>query len=410
MVTALALSTAAPALAFSFLDRAYGTPEVGLAPRSRAMGGTGAAMGTGAFSLINNPATLILTQGSRVQINAEGMRASENRFVPIFDTFDSFVDENAIAVNDFGYGDFQGGVVADEWGNGLRVSAGVFSRYDTRYDYQDERRTTDTSDEIVSNRFIETTGVLRTLTVGAAYDLDDNGSGVGVALNYYFGTVDDRDALVPFAATTGGSVVKMERNLDGVSLTFGATGRINDRLQIGAAIETAPQLNDDYTLWVNNEIATPDTLESGDLNLPLRFQGGATYRPRNSLATTFAADVVYTPWSDLEDHLDSKQKLEDTWEVRFGLEHVFYSGVSGRLGFRYGESYAMKEADRATFTFGFGYALNALSIDLAGEVGKRTSRQEPLRPRDEQSNAVGAGRDRVEDTMLRGVIGVSYAF
>ena len=51
--------------------------------------------------------------------------ASENRFVPIFDTFDSFVDENAIAVNDKEYGTLQGGETS--W-SGARMARSGWSR------------------------------------------------------------------------------------------------------------------------------------------------------------------------------------------------------------------------------------------------------------------------------------------
>ncbi len=411
VLAAAVLVSARPASAFSFLDRAYGTPQLGLSARSRAMGGAGAAMSDGVFSLVDNPANLVLLRGNRVQFTGAMARASESRLVPLFDTFDSFVDETAVAVNDNGYGELQGGVVLDHWGGrGVIVSGGVFTRYDPRYDYFDELRTSDSSDTLRNNKIIKTDGLLRTATLGVALPFGD-GSGLGVAVNYYFGTLTNREALVSLATSDYGSATeaKLERKLDGFSVTVGANVYVDERLRVGAAIETKPSLNDDYTTWTDGAVTSPEQ-SSGDLELPMRFQGGLTYRPRNAFQTVFAADVVYTPWSEIADHLSPDQKLQDTWEGRFGLEHVFYNNLPGRIGFRYGQSYAMDEADRVTFTFGFGYLVEQFRIDLAAEVGKASTRQTPIRPRTEQGAYVGLGQDRVDDTLFRVSLGVDYGF
>ncbi len=406
------LVPAVPAKAFTYLDRAYGTPELGLSARSRGMGGAGVALGTGTYSLVDNPAGLILMPGTRVQLQGSLTRASEDRLVPLFDTFDSFVDETAIAVNDNGYGGAEGGFVLDRWGaSGVLVSGGIFNRYDFRYDYSDEFRTSDTSDQLINNLYIETEGVLRAATLGVALPIG-NGSGLGVAVNYYFGTVNDRNALVYRRAQDSGktTVTQSERQLDGWSVTLGALAHVDERIDVGASIETSAQLHDDYTLWENGTKVT-GTGGNGDLNLPYRLQGGVAYHPRNTFRTTFAADVVYQPWSELEDHLNPDQNLNDVWEARFGIEHVFYNNLPARIGFRYGESYAMDEAQQSAFTFGFGYLVNNMTLDLGGEVGKRTTRQDPLRDRsDQQGYSVGFGTDKVVDTTVRVFLGVDYAF
>jgi hypothetical protein len=92
--------------------------------------------------------------------------------------------------------------------------------------------------------------------------------------------------------------------------------------------------------------------------------------------------------------------------VRFGLEHQYVRGVPARIGFRYARSPAMREADHVAFTFGVGYQVPRLAFDFAGEIGKAYSRQQPLWPRAQQGPAVGAGTDRVEDTLVRVVLGV----
>jgi hypothetical protein len=393
----------------SMLDRTWGTPEAGLSPRSRAMGGVGAALGNGASSLADNPAALLLGGGTRFQLSGGVSRASENRFVPLFDTFDSFVDEAEVAINDHGYASVSGGVSWDAARRrGLLVAAGILDRADPRYDYYDERRTTATTDEIVSERFIRTRGVLRSASLGAALPLA-RGAGVGVAVHRWFGTIDDRDALVPRAPGVSGRVSALTRRISGTSVSLGATWRANERVDLGLAYEIAPRLHDDFTAWQDDSVVSaPES--NADVRLPARLQFGAAYRPRNTFRTTFALDAVYTPWSDLRDPLLAGTSFVDTWEVRFGLEHLYYNALPGRIGFRYAQSYAMREADRATFTFGIGYRVGRVGLDLSGEVGKRVSRQPPLWPRDQQGPAVGTGRDRVEDTLVRVFLGADVGF
>jgi hypothetical protein len=393
----------------SFLDRAYGTPEAGQSVRSRAMGGAGAALAQGPGALVENPGALALAHGSQLQLSATLSRASENRFVPLFDTFDSYVDEQAIAINDHDYGSLNGGVVLDRgWPGGMVVAAGVFDRLDPRYDYRDERRTTATTDEIVAERFISTTGMLRSASLGVAWPLPHRTS-FGAAVHWYTGTITHRDALVPFASTVTGRVTKLERKLSGTSFGLGGTYQPDERLTTALSLETMPFLNDDFTRWENDSIVSAPNA-STTLRLPWRVQGGWSYRPRNALRTTFAMDVAFTRWEKVSDRIDPALDLLDTWDVRFGVEHIYYNTLPARIGFRYARSYEMREADRATLTFGAGYKLERFTLDVAAEVGKRNSRQEPLWPRAEQGPAVGAGRDRVEDTLVRLVVGVQAGF
>jgi long-subunit fatty acid transport protein len=406
---AILIGAASWARGSTFLDRPYGTPELGLSARARAMGGTGAALDLGPSSLVDNPAALTLASRSSVQLTSGVARASENRFVPLFDTFDSYVDETAIAVNDHLYGSLQGGVLLDpRWRTDLILAAGLFERYDPRYDYGDERRTTATTDQIVAERFIRTRGILRSVSVGAALALP-HGSAVGLALHGYFGTLSERDALVPRASGISGRVLEQDRRLSGVSVALGGLATVNERLTVGVCAESGPRLHDDYTAWRDDSVVS-EPRSSGELRLPYRLQAGAAYRPRNTHRTTFALDVVYMPWSEVDDDLVAQTAPLDTWDVRFGLEHVYYNALPGRIGFRYARSYALREADRATFTFGVGYRVERFRLDLAGEVGRRNSRQEPLWPRDEQGPAVGTGRDRVEDTVARVTFGVEADF
>ena len=413
MAAAALMLVGGSALAATNLERAYGTPEIGLSARSRGMGGAGAALEGGVFSLVDNPAALALAKGTRLEIVAGVGRVSENRFVPLFDTFDSYVDETAIAVNDNLYGTANGGALYER---GWVVAAGVFQRFDPRYDYYDERRSTATTDQLLAERFIRTTGVINSFTIGGAVPFGIRGAeryftrgAVGASVNWYYGNLEDRDALVPHATTVSGYVETLNRSLTGLSLTVGGTVEVSERVRAALAWETGPLLTNEFSASIDDSVISTPPLSRG-LHLPPRVQGGIAYRPRNTMLTTFAMDVIWMPWSWIHDEMAPGQELLDTWDVRFGLEHVYYNRLPGRIGFRYQRSYEMREADRVTFTLGGGYQVDRFALDLSTELGKRVSRQEPVWPRDEQGPAVGAGMDRVEDTVLRFYLGTQVRF
>jgi hypothetical protein len=407
------IGAASPSAAFTYIDWLYGTPQLGISPRSRAMGGAGAALGNGAYSLVDNPATLAFEPGSRIQLQGNLARLSEDRMVPLYDTFDGFVALSAVAVNDHNYPNLSGGAVFELKKSGIMLAAGIYDRYDPRYTYEDERRSTDfppNRDRITSSLMISEEGMLQALSVGAAVPFSGKRFEVGAAVNYYFGTFTNSVDTVFYDVTGApGSAdqEQLERSLDGLSFTLGVAAHVSERISVGLAFETPPQLSQDATLTSNS---SPTSTATGDLDLPLRVQGGVIYHPRNTFQTTFAADLVFMPWSELKDDLLDVPAYEDAWQVRFGLEHIFYNKLPGRIGFSYGNSYALPEADNSVFTFGFGYLTGPLRLDLAGEVFKRNSYQDPFRPHASEGPYIGEGDDVVQDSMVRVTIGADYAF
>jgi hypothetical protein len=404
---ALAMSVP-PAAAFSTLDRPFGSPEPGPSARQRALGGAGALLDPGAWALAGNPAALAGASGVRLQATGSLLRASENRFVPLFDTFDSYVDETAIAVNDHVYGHFSGAVSFEHPAlRGVRLGLSTLERYDPRYDYFDERRTTATTDEIVAERFLRTRGTLRAHSAGFGLPLPRR-LAAGAAVAWVRGTLEDRDALVSHSAAIRGRLTESTRELSGVTGTFGLAWDAGDRLRFGASVETSARMHETWSERLDDTLLSAPGATRHQ-KLPPRVLLSGTYRPRNALRSTFTVDALWTGWGGVANQAAPDEGYVDTWDVRLGLEHVYYQGLPGRIGFRYERAYASREADRAWFTFGAGWIVDRLRLDAAAEVGKRTSRQDPVWPREEQTSSVGAGRDRVEDTLVRFTLGAEVA-
>lgn len=410
MVLLLGAIAAPAANAASYLDRAFGTPELGVSARLRGMGGAGGALGDGALGLIDNPVSAVLGAGMapdavHVQLSGRLARMSENRFVPLYDTFDSYVHDTAIAVNDHAYGALDAGVAfAPRQLAGVVLGLASVEAWDPRYHYYDERRSTATTDQIVSESFITTQGTLRATSLSFSRAFPHGLAG-GAAVHWYSGTITDRDALVPRQSGISGRVTETRRTLHGASLSLGLAWRANERLTGAVAWESGPELTAKLTSWQDDIVVAGPDEERTEFR-PARVHVSGAYRPRNSVRTVFAADAVWSPWSQVTLPSDPGFELLDTWDLRFGLEHRYLRDVSGRIGFRYERSPLLREADRAWFTFGTGWHVDRYALNAALEVGKRTSRQEPLWPRAQQAGAVGAGLDRVEDTAARMSLGL----
>src|SRR5262245_45196974 len=89
--TLCALLASRPVAAYTYLETAYGTPLVGLSTKGMGMGGAVTAVSDGSFSLVQNPAMLAWEGNQVADLTLRAVRYDETRFVPIFDTFDSFV-------------------------------------------------------------------------------------------------------------------------------------------------------------------------------------------------------------------------------------------------------------------------------------------------------------------------------
>src|SRR6187455_3386960 len=148
--------------ATTFLDAGFGTPMGGSSPRSLGMGSTGISLRQGSDALFFNPAVIVPENGKLELDFAAGLtQANEDRLVPLYDTFQSFVTETVVALNRNTYANASGGITWRLPGNTPR-------------------------DRLLEERQIEQGGRLRSLTVGAGAEAMSHLQ-VGFSLHRYFG-------------------------------------------------------------------------------------------------------------------------------------------------------------------------------------------------------------------------------
>jgi hypothetical protein len=422
-VMVLACAFAPAAGASTFLDTHFGTPVGGASARSLALGSTGVSLHTGSEALFFNPAVLVPdARYGEVDLTVGVTQANEDRLVPLFDSFDSFVDETVVALNRNTYGTASGGAVwrvPGAWP--MAIGAGVFERFDFDYDYTEEFRDPNSQnmprDRILQNRELRVDGRLRTLSAGYAAEIL-TGVQTGASLHRWIGDVKAVERVQDF--TNGRRRAdSIEQDLEGWGWSVGAWGRVGDRIDLGASFEGPTTLDGDRSVVLRSGAGSqPDsvvtTASSPETEYPGVLRFGATYHPRNVLRTTFSIEMERRFWEQLDEPVigipgDTVQ-ARDTWELRVGLEHVFYSGVPLRFGFRYLENYADAESERAIFSAGVGYRIAGFAVDVTGLYHRQTSRQEFLFDPSYLTFQAPNSREKVEDSMVQLILGVSRAF
>jgi hypothetical protein len=439
------------AAAFTSLDAAYGTPFDAATAKSAAMGSVGVSLFQGSASLIQNPALLGSFQ-DRALVDLTGglLQADEDRFEPLFDSFESYVTEMAYASNRNSYGSLQGGALfrlSPE--RSMTVGVGVYERYLFDYEYFEEVRDPEgrtnqvpggVRDQVIQTRDYSLDGRLRSLSFGYGMELMPQRLSVGLSLHRWFGTVDHVANMVTMENyetiyQNPPSSAAFEQELSGWSWTLGAQGRITPHVEAGVSYEGEYTLDGALTtadttgtlgMWVPYDQEQRMAVDSGG-DVEVRYPGtlavGVALRPRNRLETVFSFDLVRRFWTGVDQEsyraqvLTAQGELRDTWDLRLGLEHVFPNGMPARFGFRYLENYADRESARSIFSGGVGFPAGGFVFDVTVQYHRQTSRQAFLIERTLVIEGRGdspynepQGLSKVEDGLVGVLVGVSRSF
>lgn len=427
VMSAVALSVilAWPAFAGPQLTSSYGDQLTWFGAEAAAMGGTGAAVYRGGLSNVFNPALLVAETGQRLDAGVVLDQSAEDRFQPLFDSFESYVTDVAIASNRHHY--WQSGFAwARNVGAGPRamaVAVSLTDRYPYGYAFEEELRNPSpfppgsgepARDMRIAYRERKVTGALRALSFGAATEVGGRIS-IGAAAHYNFGT--RRDAWSSIDTDNAGTNESWSRadelKLHGVNASAGLRAVLSPRVDLGLAIESNLRATGD---WRRQETvvataAVTDTTVGSYYDYPWCVRAGLALRPRNELPTVFTVEVEYRPWSELRDGTldDPSPLLRDVADVRLGVEHVFYNGMPLRFGFRHINSYADRDAGLSAFTAGTAATVGRGRVAVSVELSKLAAVQlhQFTYPADYFGDAfVTEPTARVEDTRFR--VGASY--
>jgi hypothetical protein len=367
----LAMVMVESAAAVPFIESAYGGQSPWYSAELNAVANTGAAVGRGGLSNILNPAGLAWTTGTQLDLGLTIVRHEEDRFMPVYDSFGSWVIDMAIASNQKTRLSGSAGLALRNPSLPVVVGLSLVERYPFQYAFEEEIRnpypySSPERDRILEERRYEVEGALRTLSCGLAGQLLGERLAVGAAVHYTFG---DRNEYVFVRNYTDGESfdLREEWDLNGFHATIGVQSRIHERLALGAAYETR--------LKVDGEIN--DDPGQYALRYPGNWRGGLAFFPRSDPRTVFTADIVYTDWTALEDNrYDAEElpllqaSLQEVIDVCFGVEHTFYNQARLRFGFRRYDSYADREGGNSVFSAGAGWPLASGMMAFSLELNK----------------------------------------
>ncbi len=418
----LLLALAGPAWSVPQIMTQYGDQTPWLGSDINAMGGTGTALYRGGMSNIFNPAFLAVEKSNRLDAGLSLDQEHEDRFQPLFDTFDSYVADTAIASNRHHYWQTGFGLVLHDTQAGLPLSIGLSlaDRYPYSYTFDEEVRNPDPSgtpdyprDSILENRTRKVTGTLRAASLGLAADVVDWLS-FGAAVHYAFGTRTETRNQAFYTGDQNGINGKYEFDMSGVNFTVGLRGKVSERIELGVAYESPLTASGDAN-WNYSEIFSDpadnvveeEVFPDSYYRYPQIIRGGITFYPRTDPRTVFTAELEYIPWEKFENSRllanGESPWLEKTVDVRIGLEHTFYNGIPVRFGFRHFTSYIDRDADSTIFTGGTGMPIGSGLVSFSVELMKVTSflyHQFPY-PAEYDSEDFA----RVEDTRFRIALG-----
>jgi len=401
----------------AFAQQPYADPQLGTRPgafsaRSQGMGHAYLTTQDGPAALMGNPATMV-NQQSRwlLSIQSDVSRVKETRSYPFYDSFAGVLNNNNYAINDHLYSKLDGGVsykVKNDKVESLVLSLASYSTYQFDYTYHEEVRNRFSSggiqDRKLGDNRIDAAGDLRSISLGAA--AKTNGPlAVGAALSllqgdwtYLKGTYyTDPDSI--------NLVTRSEYSPNGTpaEFTIGATYQLNDRVSFGARalMPTGDfKYDSEYTQMDSDTTVINSTFTQ---TYPGRFAAGIQYRPQNQFRPVVLLEGEYLTYSDVQKYFD------DTFELRGGVEQQIMPGTPVRFGFVYMTSPEDRERANTFFTAGIGFHLQKLTGDFGVEIGRINYTQSDLFPQSLFGDTDRSDSDKIETSLFRGMITLSWA-
>ncbi|MBW6515582.1 MAG: hypothetical protein K0B81_03065 [Candidatus Cloacimonetes bacterium] len=348
--------------------------------RSAAMGGTGTASGTNIFDGMLNPANIgFLNDGLGFQFVFDVTQLEENRSMPMWNFFDSYVDDATYVSNTNFFTDFGLAMSYKHRFGNLSIAGALdykpFVNFDAYYEEQvrnNEGSDNDNYPPLLATNFLENDGNIYSYGVTAAftyhrYDILFNETSLGFNLNMLSGKSRSERKIIwsdysKDAAVVDDYEIRWGYDYSGLNFSIGLKSEISQR--ISAGIMYAPK----FEMTVEDAFSDLDH----DFDYPASLRLGVQYRPRNVLRTTFHFDLEFVNWSDISDFYDN------VMNYYLGVEHIFPHAVPLRLGFSYVTSPSSSETDipspiiNPIISAGTGFRIYGdFFLDLSGEFTHR---------------------------------------
>jgi len=393
---------------YSILESKSGNFILNPDARTSAMGSTGTAGGMQLFDSFLNPANLgLLPDKFGAQLSINVVQDSDNRTLPMYNSFDAYSGEATYASNVNYFNDYSAGAYYRYEFDKFSVSAALAYRPLISFDanYFEDVRNNDNSNSnsyppSLAQNNIESEGLINAISFVTAFKYK-NIAVIGLEVSSLTGDadwerrIDWSDQANEMMLTSPDSLVdfssKLSREFSGMQFKLGLNGKINDRLQAGFSYQPKVEFDvtgnldgidvDDAVYMYYSKLDTlgavihTDSIMYSDYVLPSRMRFGISFAPQNIMKTYFNADIEYVSWSE------QNELYDDQFNFFVGVEHILPNSIPIRLGFNYTTSYGLHDHDGLTFadkitmpsfTAGTGFnLLTKLAVDISLEYGNR---------------------------------------
>ncbi len=394
----------------------YGQSYDFVSARSLGMAGSGLAGGQNYDALMLNPA--LLSNGSGLLSFAGGIwlnKTIEDRAYPYYDSFVGFQDYGSYAYNAYWK---QNGWVTLQFNlpenifPGLSFGFGYVPFRSFEYDYQEEvRDPVNKSDRLLGYNTLAQTGKLSAIPIAVAYRIFKS-LYLGGQVSFLNGTLEYKKLINPKASEYQQnalySVTEKELATVPVVVDFGFIYVLNQRLTVGGNVQLPYSLEFDQT--VHDMLA--DSVSSGvseTLDYPLTVGAGIEYKFENVLAAKINVDFNYRFWSAFKVNGVTPNTFNDTYQVKLGVEHLFFDNVPLRAGFLYETLPQSASFTRSVLTVGSGFETRGVRINIAGGVSNFEYYQDDLFPEELYGLENRSDPDRIRVTNFYVRLDVNYA-
>lgn len=376
-----------------------------------------AASGMGGLSVLPPEApgnalwapALLPKEGIRAAFDLDITHLSENRAMPLYDTFEDRAGWITYASSAETYGGFSALASYSFEGKFLpTISAGYARVFDASFTYREQLRNDSGADAdiLIGVWSIDSEGGLAGPVIALSERILKYGS-VGFSAAILSGSFElHRSAEIGDSAVH--NATDWERafdedsiystDLSGTMISLSAVATPTDRWQIG--IRYTPEVELDESLY-------PDLL-------PARLGLGIAFRPPGYVLSRVAFEAELVRYSGLAEADPDFEALEDCWEFRFGLEHTLPGNLPLRIGAYQRRIPLLDPVAKTGFTLGGGKGFGNFRLDLACRYEMTEYYHHDLFPEtwlpSPYSTDDRTDNDRVQEATLTGFIGIEIDF